>query len=83
MFCRKSYEGGPSKCADRPLAMPQVSSPVVVGFAPPHAGGTSSMIRSTVEAKPSILWVADFLEGLKDAEADREGTLSSFTASSL
>jgi hypothetical protein len=41
------------------------------------------MIRSTVEAKDSFLQVAAFLEGLKDAEADREGTLSSFTASSL
>jgi hypothetical protein len=41
------------------------------------------MIHSTVEAKDSILQIADFLEALKDAEADREGTLSSFTASSL
>jgi chromosome segregation ATPase len=41
------------------------------------------MIRSTVEAKDTVLRVADFLEGLKDAEANQEGTLSSFTASSL
>jgi hypothetical protein len=41
------------------------------------------MIRSTVEAKDSVLRVTTFLEGLKDAEADQEGTLSSFTASSL
>jgi hypothetical protein len=41
------------------------------------------MIRSTVEAKDSVLWVADFLEGLKVAEADRDGTLSSFTTSIL
>jgi hypothetical protein len=41
------------------------------------------MIRSAVEAKDSIMWVADFLEGLKDAEADQEGALSSFTALNL
>jgi hypothetical protein len=41
------------------------------------------MIRSTIEAKDSVLRIANFLEGLKDAEADRKGTLSSFTASSL
>jgi hypothetical protein len=41
------------------------------------------MIRSTVEAKDSVLWGVAFLEDLKDAEADQEGTLSSFTALSL
>jgi hypothetical protein len=41
------------------------------------------MIHSTVEAKDSVLRVTAFLEGLNDAEADQEGTLSSFTASSL
>jgi hypothetical protein len=41
------------------------------------------MISSTVEAKDFALWITTFLEGLKDAEADREGTLSSFIASSL
>jgi hypothetical protein len=41
------------------------------------------MICSTIEANDSILQVAAFLEGLKDAEADRDGTRSSFTASSL
>jgi hypothetical protein len=41
------------------------------------------MIRSTVEAKDSVIRITDFLEGLKEVEADREGTLSSFTTSSL
>jgi hypothetical protein len=41
------------------------------------------MIRSIVKAKDSVLWVATFLEGLKDAEANQEGTLSSFTTSIL
>jgi hypothetical protein len=31
----------------------------------------------------SVLQVAAFLEGLKDAKADRDGILSSFIASSL
>jgi hypothetical protein len=33
------------------------------------------MILFTVEAKDSVLRVADFLEGLKDAEVDQDGTL--------
>jgi hypothetical protein len=41
------------------------------------------MICFAVKAKDSIIWVAAFLEGLKDVEADREGTFSSFTTSSL
>jgi hypothetical protein len=80
---RKSSEGGPSKRADWPLAVPQVSSPAPASFAPPPAGGTGSTIRSTVEAKDSVLRVADFLEGLKVAEADCDDTLSSFTTSIL
>jgi hypothetical protein len=81
--CRKSSEGGPSKRADQLLAIPQVSLVADAGSAPPPAGGTSSMIHSTVEAKDSTLRIADFLEGLKDVEAGREGTLSSITTSSL
>jgi hypothetical protein len=41
------------------------------------------MICSAVEAKESDLQVASFLDGLKDAEADQESTLSSFISSSL
>jgi hypothetical protein len=41
------------------------------------------MICSTIEAKDSVLQVANFLEGLRDAEANQEGTLSSFTTSAL
>jgi hypothetical protein len=79
----KSSEGRPSKRVDRPLAILQVSSLAPASPAPPPAGGTGSTIRSTTEAKDSVLRVGAFLEGLKDAKADWEGTLSSFTASSL
>jgi hypothetical protein len=65
------------------MAVQQASSPAAAAFAPPLAGGTSSTIRSTIEAKDSALRITDFLEGLKVAEANQEGTLSSFTASSL
>jgi hypothetical protein len=34
-------------------------------------------------ANDSVLQVAAFSEGLNDAKVDREGTLSSFTTSSL
>jgi hypothetical protein len=71
------------KHADQPLAVPHASSPVAAGSAPPPAGGTGSTIRSTIEAKDFALRIVDFLEGVKDVEANQEGTLSSFTASSL
>jgi hypothetical protein len=83
IVCRKSSEGEPSKHTDRTLAIPWAYSPTATASTPPPAGGTSSTIRSTIEAKDSVLRIVDFLEGMKDAEADREGTLSSFTASSL
>jgi hypothetical protein len=68
---------------DHPLAVPRASSPIAAASAPPPVGGTSSTIRSTIESKGSTLRITDFLEGLKDAEADQEGTLSSFTSSNL
>jgi hypothetical protein len=71
------------KRVDRPLAIPHVSSPAPTDSAPPPAGEIGLTIRSTFEANDSVLRVAAFLEGLKDAEANREGTLSFFTASSL
>jgi hypothetical protein len=45
---------------------------------PPRAGVTGMMIRSTVAALDSTRCIAEFLEGLKNAEADREGTHFSF-----
>jgi hypothetical protein len=60
-----------------------VPSPALASSTPPPTGGIGSTIHSTVEAKDSVLRVAAFLKGLKDVEADREDTLSSFTASSL
>jgi hypothetical protein len=41
------------------------------------------MIRSTAEARDFARLLADYLEGLKDMEAGRVGTHSSFAASSL
>jgi hypothetical protein len=41
------------------------------------------MIRSTVEARDFARLLADYLEGLKDTEADQAGTHSSFATSSL
>jgi hypothetical protein len=55
IVCRKSFEGGPSKRADRPLAIAHVSSLAVASFTPPPAGGAGLMIRSTIEAKDSVL----------------------------
>jgi hypothetical protein len=46
-------------------------------------GGAGSTIRSTAEARDFAQLLADYLEGLKDTEADRAGTHSSFSTSSL
>jgi chromosome segregation ATPase len=46
-------------------------------------GGTSSTIWSTTEARDFTRLLADYLEGLKDNEADQAGTHSSFAALSL
>jgi hypothetical protein len=41
------------------------------------------MIRSTAEARDLARLLIDYLEGMKDTEANRVGTHSSFAASGL
>jgi hypothetical protein len=67
--CRKSSKGGPSKTIGRQLAS-----------APPPVGVTSLMVCSNAEARRSTQCVLQYLDGLKDVEADREGIRSSCTA---
>jgi hypothetical protein len=74
------------KHTDQQPLVAQISLSTATAFVPPPvrgAGGTGLRICSTAEARDSARWLADFLEGLKDIEIDREGTHSSFTPLSL
>jgi hypothetical protein len=46
-------------------------------------GGTGLTVYSNAEARHSTQRVLHYMESLKDVEADREGTHSSFAASNL
>jgi hypothetical protein len=50
---------------------------------PPPSGGTTLMIQSNAEAWDFAWCFTDYLEGLKNTEANREGTHFPFTTSSL
>jgi hypothetical protein len=50
---------------------------------PPPLGGMTMMIRSNAKAWDSVRCLTEYLEGLKNAEADRKGTHFPFTTSSL
>jgi hypothetical protein len=72
-----------SKCAGQPLVTTPMVLPAATAPVPPPSGGTSLTIRSTVEACDSARCLPKYLEGLKNVEADQEGTHFSFTMSSL
>jgi hypothetical protein len=80
---RKFSKSGSSKDVKQQLATVQTSPSVAAASAPPLVVGIGLMIYSNVEARHSIRWVLQYLESLKDAEADREGNRSSFTSSSF
>jgi hypothetical protein len=69
---------GPLLLVTTPTVLPAATAPV-----PPPLRGTSLAIRCTIEAWDSARCLAEYLEGLKNAEADREGTHFPFTISSL
>jgi hypothetical protein len=69
---------GSSKRTDKQPAIVQIIPSMSSTPVPPPAGVTGMMIRSTVAALDSTWCIAEFLEGLKNAEADREGTHFSF-----
>jgi hypothetical protein len=80
--CRKSSKDGSSKSAGQSLLTTPSVLLVATSLIPP-SGGTSLTIRSTAEASDSARHLAEYLEGLKNAEADREGTHFPFVTSSL
>jgi hypothetical protein len=81
--CRKSSKDGSSKSVGQPLLTTPSVLPIATAHVHPPSGGTSMTIQSTAEASDSARCLAEYLEGLKNAEADREGTHFSFVTSSL
>jgi hypothetical protein len=72
---RKSSTGGPSKATEQQLAVEQVISYVATASAPPLVWGTCLSVCSNTKASHSAQRVVQYLENLKDVEADREGTI--------
>jgi hypothetical protein len=71
---RKSSTGGPSKATEQQLAVEQVISYVATASAP-LVWGTCLSVCSNTKARHSAQRVVQYLENLKDVEADREGTI--------
>jgi hypothetical protein len=71
------------KRADQWPSAAQISSSTITALIPPPVGGTGSTIQSTAKARDVARLLADYLDGLKDMEANRAGTHYSFAASSL
>jgi hypothetical protein len=82
-ICRKTSEGGSSEHTDQKLTTTQTVSSMGVAPVPPPTGGTALMILSYAGACDSSRQLIEYLDGLKDAKADRKGTSLSFTTSTL
>jgi hypothetical protein len=65
--CRKPSSADPSKKITQP-ACSSYATPIA-----PYAGVTGSTTLSAAEAWDYYWWIAEFLEGLKNREADQEG----------
>jgi hypothetical protein len=74
IICRKSTDGEPSKAVEQqPVNVQTTPSLTVVSASPPLAGACL-MACSNVDARSSTQQILRYLESLKDAEADQEGT---------
>jgi hypothetical protein len=71
---RKSSASGLVTCVDKKPVIPQIIPSATTTPVLPAMGVTSLMIQSSPEAWESAQRLAAFLEGLKNAKADHEGT---------
>jgi hypothetical protein len=83
--CRKSLKSESSKALEQQPTGKQIVSSVATASVPllVVVVGACLVIYSNAEAKHSTRWVLQYLESQKDAEADREGNRSFFTAPSF
>jgi hypothetical protein len=70
---RKPSAGGSSKQVDKQAATLQIPTPVIAVVAPPPVEAIGSKVVSTAEAWDYCRCVTEFLEGLKNRVANREG----------
>jgi hypothetical protein len=71
---RRPSVSGPPKPATRLVTILKTAAPVAVAVVSSSEGGTGRTVLSTANGCDSTRCVTDFLEGLKNQEADREGT---------
>jgi hypothetical protein len=65
---------GPPKLATKLVNILKTAAPVATAAVSSSEGGTGWTVLSTADAWDSSRRVTDFLEGLKNREADQEGT---------
>jgi hypothetical protein len=65
---------GPPKPATKLVTILKTAAPVAAAVVSSSEGGTGRTVLSTADAWDSPRRVTDFQEGLKNREADQEGT---------
>jgi hypothetical protein len=81
---RRSSARGPPKKDDKHVVVPQTITPVTATATPSPVVVIGSKVAYIVEAWDYAWHATEFLEGLKNGEANREGTpFSPFTTSSF
>jgi hypothetical protein len=65
---------GPPKPATKLVTILKTAAPMTAAIISSLEGGTGQTVLSTANAWDSSRCVIDFLEGLKNREADQEGT---------
>jgi hypothetical protein len=80
---RRPLVSGQSKPATKQVTILKTATPVAVAATSSSAGGTGWTILSTANAWDSSRRVIEFLEGLKNREADREGILFALVDASI
>jgi hypothetical protein len=72
-ICRKPLAAESPKKTIKPATASQTVPKVITAPIPPPAGVSGSMMLSPVETWDHCPWVAKFLEGVKNREADQKG----------
>jgi hypothetical protein len=80
---RRPLVSGQPKPATKQVTIIKTATPVAVAATSSSAGGTGWTMLSTANAWDSSRRVIEFLEGLKNREADREGILFALVDASI
>jgi hypothetical protein len=80
LFCRTPDADEPSKATEQKSVNVLTTPSGASASTPPPLVGADLMVCSYNDTRSSAQWVLQYLESLKDAEANRQGNRSSFTA---